>query len=72
MLAEANGVTDPATRMRSLADCERHILKSMPVIPIVHNVWRYLQKPFVRGMEGNALDKHPFKYVWIDTNWRPS
>jgi hypothetical protein len=42
----------------------------MPVIPVVHNVWRYLQKPFVRGMAGNVLDKHPFKYAWIDTNWR--
>ena len=63
---------DPAARMQRLADCERYLLKSMPVIPIFHNVWLYLQKPFVRGLEGNALDKHPFKYSWIDTNWRPS
>ena len=53
--------------MRKLAECERHLLKSMPVIPIYHNVWLYLQKPFVRGLEANALDKHPFKYAWIDT-----
>ena len=26
----------------------------------------------VWGMKGNALDKHPFKHAWIDTNWRPS
>ena len=72
MLAEADGDADPAARMRKLAECERHLLTSMPLIPIYHNVWLYLQKPFVRGMEANALDKHPFKYVWIDTNWRPS
>ena len=58
--------------MKSLANCERHLLESMPVIPIYHNVWRYLQKPFVHRLEPNALDKHPFKYAWTDTNWRPS
>jgi hypothetical protein len=45
---------------------------SMPLIPIYQNVWTYLQKPFVRGLAFNALDKHPFKYGWIDTNWRPA
>jgi len=72
MLAEADAIADPAERMNRLADCERHVLKTMPIIPIVHNVWRYLEKPFVRGTEGNALDKHPFTYARIDTNWRPS
>jgi ABC-type oligopeptide transport system substrate-binding subunit len=71
MLEEANAVVDPFTRMQNLADCERHLLKSMPVVPIFHNVWLYLQKPFVCGMEANVLDKHPFKYAWIDTSWRP-
>jgi oligopeptide transport system substrate-binding protein len=71
MLEEANAVVDPFTRMQKLADCERHLLKSMPVVPIFHNIWLYLQKPFVRGMEANVLDKHPFKYAWIDTGWRP-
>jgi ABC-type oligopeptide transport system substrate-binding subunit len=71
MLAESDLAGDPVARMHKLAECERCLLKSMPVIPIFHNVWLYLQKPFVRGLEGNALDKHPFKYAWIDTNWRP-
>jgi ABC-type oligopeptide transport system substrate-binding subunit len=26
----------------------------------------------VWSMEGNALDKHPFKYAWIDTKWSQS
>lgn len=26
---------------------------------------------FVRGVEGNLFDEHPYKYAWIDTNWRP-
>jgi oligopeptide transport system substrate-binding protein len=72
ILAEADAVANPISRMQKLAACERHLLKCMPVIPIFHNVWLYLQKPFVRGIEANALDKHPFKYAWIDTNWRPT
>jgi len=72
MLAESDLAPTPAARMQQLADCERYLLKSMPVIPIFHNVWLYLQKPFVHGLEGNALDKHFFKYASIDTNWRSS
>jgi oligopeptide transport system substrate-binding protein len=70
LLESASAVLDPLTRMQKLADCETHLLKSMPMVPIFHNVWLYLQKPFVHGMEANALDKHPFKYAWIDTGWR--
>jgi oligopeptide transport system substrate-binding protein len=72
LLAESDALADPQLRMQKLADCERHLLKSMPVIPVYHNVWIYLQKPFVRRLGLNALDKHPFKYAWIDTNWRPA
>ena len=71
-LANADLVANPILRMQELAACERYLLKSMPVVPIFHNVWLYLQKPFVRGIEANPLDKHPFKYAWIDTNWRPT
>ena len=71
LLAESDALVVPSARMRKLAECERHLLKSMPVIPIYHNVWMYLQQPFVRGIVANALDKHPFKYAWIDTQWRP-
>ena len=34
--------------------------------------WICLQKPFMEGLAANAIDAHPLKYAWIDTNWRPS
>jgi len=71
-VANADAAADPAERMRALTECERRLMEGMPLIPLFHNVWACLQKPFVRGLEGNALDKHPFKYAWIDTNWRES
>jgi hypothetical protein len=42
----------------------------MPIIPLFFYSWVYLQKPFVSGLCANALDVHPFKYVWIDANGR--
>ena len=71
MLAAANRTLDPADRMRKLSECERYLLAAMPVLPLFHNTLTYLRKPFVRGLSGNLLDLQPFKYAWIDTNWRP-
>ncbi len=70
MLAEANATTDPVLRMKMLAECETTLLRNMPIVPLHNYVWYYLQKPYVRDLEENLLDQHPFKYVWIDTAWR--
>jgi oligopeptide transport system substrate-binding protein len=70
MLAEANSTLDSGDRMRKQADCERHMLCSMPIVPLCYNTWSYLQKPFVRGLPFNLLDLRLFKYASIDTNWR--
>ena len=74
MLANANATTDPVERMSRLAECERYLLAAMPMIPLWYDAWSYFQKPYVRGCGGNAVDSRPFKYAWIDTNWkrRPS
>ena len=71
MLAHANAAADVAARMVRLAECEAYLLKAMPVLPLLLYGFVYLQKPFVHGLGANPLDAHPFKYAWIDTNWRP-
>jgi ABC-type oligopeptide transport system substrate-binding subunit len=71
MLAEANGTADPALRMSRLAACEAHLLRAMPFVAVLFPVSAYLQKPYVRGLEASPLNMHPFKYTWIDTNWKP-
>jgi oligopeptide transport system substrate-binding protein len=71
MVAEANSTINPAERMRKQAECERHLLRSMPILPLCYNTWSILQKPFVRGMPPNLLDLRLFKYASIDTDWRP-
>jgi hypothetical protein len=46
-------------------------LGTMPMLPFYQAAWSYLCKPFVRGLESHLLALRAFKYVWIDTNWRP-
>jgi ABC-type oligopeptide transport system substrate-binding subunit len=72
MLAKAKATVDPAIRMERLAECERYLLRAMPFVPVYHDVWAYPQKPYVRGIVPNAMDVHPLKHAWIDTNWRPA
>ena len=72
MLGGAHATTDPALRMARLGECERHLLTSMPVLPMCHDVQPNLRKPFVKGLGSNLLNRDQTKYIWIDTNWRPS
>jgi oligopeptide transport system substrate-binding protein len=70
MLGQANATLDPALRSEKLAACEEYLLRAMPFIPVLYDVWAYPQKPYVRGTATNIMDIHSFKYAWIDTKWR--
>jgi oligopeptide transport system substrate-binding protein len=70
MMAAARSSTDPATRLRKPAACERHLLRALPVLPLYGDGWIYMRKPFVRAFGANLLDREQFKYTWIDRNWR--
>ena len=48
---DANAVLNPPERMRALAECEAQLIKAMPVIPIYHDVWTYLEAPYLRGLQ---------------------
>ena len=71
MLSEARATINPVERMRKLAECERHLLRAMPFIPLFADAWNYLWKPYVKGLGSNPLDRQQFRYASIDTEWRP-
>src|SRR5262249_44184563 len=71
MMKNANIIADVATRMKALARCEEYLLRAMPILPLLFYGFAGFQKPYVHGLSNNLLDAHPFKYVWIDTNWKP-
>jgi oligopeptide transport system substrate-binding protein len=72
LVSEAKRTPDYTARRAKMQECERHLLRAMPVIPQGHWVNAVMVKPFVRGLGNNLLDREQLKYVWIDTNWRPS
>jgi oligopeptide transport system substrate-binding protein len=71
MLSQARATSDPPLRMARLAECERRLLQGMPVIPVCHDVWPKLRKPFVKALGSNLLNREQLKYAWIDAGWRP-
>jgi len=68
----ADAIPDPIRRMNALADCEAHMMKAMPMIPLFHDSWTHLQAPYLHGLRPNPFGMPRFKYAWIETNWRPS
>jgi oligopeptide transport system substrate-binding protein len=72
MVAEAQSTLNPVERLRKLADVETYLLRQMPLLPIYHDSWLSLRKPYVRGVPQNRLGWPQLKYAWIDHNWRPS
>jgi oligopeptide transport system substrate-binding protein len=71
-LSQARAASDPEVRMARLGECERLLLRAMPIIPISHDVQPQLRKPYLRGLASNLLNREQFKYAWIDTDWSPS
>ena len=72
VMTQAKSCTQPATRLGKLADFERLLLERMGIIPLYLEAWQQLQRPYVRGIEGNFISAIAFHRAWIDTNWRLS
>jgi len=71
-LTAANAILSRAERLKRLAACERRLLNAMPFLPLFHSAYGFLCKPFVCGLGSHPpFDMRAFKYMWIDTNWRP-
>jgi ABC-type oligopeptide transport system substrate-binding subunit len=68
----ANVLSDRAERIKALAACEAQLIRAMPVIPLFHDTWAYLEAPYLSGLMPNPFGSPRFKYAWIDTSWRPS
>ena len=71
MLLHARSTSNPALRLARLAECECHLLRAMPILPLCYDVLPTLRKPYVKGLGNNLLDRYQLKYAWIDTKWRP-
>ncbi len=69
LLAAANAEANPAMRLALLRQAEELLLAAQPLLPIYLYTRSYMLKPYVMGVWKNFLDRHPFKWMWIDKRW---
>lgn len=70
MIALARQQPEESRRMEILEKAEALLLHDLPVIPVYTYSADGLIKPYVRGVYGNALDRHALNRVWIDRQWK--
>lgn len=66
MVAQARAIVDSAQRMNKVAECDRVLMESMPLIPLTHRATPVMVKPYVGGMK--LVRELRFKYIRVETN----
>jgi oligopeptide transport system substrate-binding protein len=66
LLFEADRTADPAARHALMQRAEIILLNDTPIIPIYYFTSVRLVHPSVQGWHTTLLDRHPYKYVWLD------
>ena len=66
LLRDANRQADPVKRYELLARAERFLLDAQPVIPLYTSSTDWIKKPYVKGMYGNPVTLHAWKFVYIE------
>jgi ABC-type oligopeptide transport system substrate-binding subunit len=67
MILEAQNETDVVKRRQIMAKMETMLNDEMPFIPLYTYVWFALTKPYIKNYYDNMQDKHPLKWVCIET-----
>ena len=66
LLDEASGISDTAERYKVFAKAEQLLLDEAVIMPISHPVsFHIIDTKVVGGWYSNALDIHPFKYLYF-------
>jgi oligopeptide transport system substrate-binding protein len=62
--------TDRKQRLRRVFDMERLVVEEAAVLPLYVYTQYHLIKPYVRNLAVNFTDRQPWRYVWLDPDWR--
>jgi oligopeptide transport system substrate-binding protein len=68
LVKDAQNQGDKAKRIEIMKKMETMLNEEMPFLPIYTYVWFGLTKPYVIGYYQNMQDKHPLKWVCIETS----
>ena len=66
LLFEADRTADTAARHALMQRAETILLNDAPIIPIYYYTSVRLMHPSVHGWNSTLLDRHPYKYVWLE------
>ena len=66
LLHAADHASDPVARRASMQQAESVLLDELPIIPVYYFTTVRLVHPSVRGWNPLPLDRHPYKYVWLE------
>lgn len=67
---KAKSTADRVERLGYIQQAERILVHEAPVIALYVDRQHHLQKPYVRGLTINPVDKPPLHRAWIDPAWR--
>lgn len=65
LVTEARRTPDPAARAALLRRAEEKLLAELPILPIYYYTHVFLIRPSVRNWHPTILDRHPYKYVYL-------
>ncbi|HVV81656.1 MAG TPA: peptide ABC transporter substrate-binding protein [Kofleriaceae bacterium] len=70
LMDEAASMTDPAARLRKIAEAETVLLDDAPLLPLYAYTQKNLQRPYVRGLPQNYIAQPPLWKAWLDPDWK--
>jgi ABC-type oligopeptide transport system substrate-binding subunit len=66
LLEKADNLSSPTTRLERLAEAEKLALEAYPLIPLFQRQSITLRKPYLKGLFPHPLQRHPFKWIYLD------
>ena len=66
LIAQANQTIDETLRYQLFQQAEHILLEEHPIIPVYIYTQVRLRSPDVKGWYPNLLDRHPYKYVYLE------
>ncbi|MBM4153047.1 MAG: peptide ABC transporter substrate-binding protein [Kiritimatiellaceae bacterium] len=67
LIRTAGHTTDATQRMNCFRQAEEILLNDLPIIPLIFLPSKSLVQPSVKGWNPSVLDRHPYKYVRLES-----
>jgi oligopeptide transport system substrate-binding protein len=68
LIAEASRTADPKQRLEVFQKAEAILMDELPILPIYFYTVTRAIRPEVKGWYPTILDRHPYKFVYLEKN----